>query len=258
VTFAVAAEAYDLHVGRYGARLGEELVRVAGIDAGQRALDVGAGAGALTRVLVDRLGAENVTALEPSETFVAALEARLPGVDVRRGAAEELPFADDEFDAAFAQLVVNFLADPERGVAEIRRVVRPGGVVAACVWDYPGEMTLLRAFWEAAASLDPEGAAAVDERVVMGFDESGELALLLRRAGLHEVSDGALVVSADYAGFDDLWAPFLRGVGPSGAYATALAAAEQEAFRDEYRRRLGDPEGPFRLSARAWYAVGTV
>lgn len=258
MTFAVAADAYDLFVGRYGARLGEELVRVAGVSPGQRALDVGAGAGALTRVLVDQLGAGNVAALEPSETFVAALEARVPGVDVRRGAAEELPFADGDFDAALAQLVVNFLADPERGLTEMRRVVRPGGVVAACVWDYPGEMTLLRVFWEAAASLDPERVAGVDERVVMDFDEEGELAVLFRRAGLEDVRDGSLVVAADYRSFDDLWAPFLLAVGPAGAYAASLGAAEQEALRDEYRRLLGSPEGPFRLGARAWYAVGTV
>jgi SAM-dependent methyltransferase len=258
VTFAVAAEAYDLHVGRYGARLGEALVRVSGVAPGQRVLDVGAGPGALTRVLVDRLGAGNVAALEPSETFVAALRGRMPGVDVRRGTAEELPFADDEFDAALAQLVVNFLADAKRGVAEMRRVVRPGGVVAACVWDYPGEMKLLREFWEAAASLDPERVASVDERVVMAFDEEGELAGLFRGSGLEDVRDGAIVASVDYEGFDDLWAPFLLGVAPSGAYAAVLGAAEQEALRAEYHQRLGSPQGPFRLSARAWYAVGTV
>jgi SAM-dependent methyltransferase len=240
VTFAVAAEAYDRHVGRYGVELGTALAGAAGVRGGQRALDVGGGPGPLTRVLVELLGAENVAAVEPSEPFVAALRERLPGVDVRLASAEGLPFADGEFDAALAQLVVNFMADPEAGVREMRRVVRPGGAVAACVWDYPGEMLLLRAFWDAATELAPELAGGRDERTNMRFDEDGELAELWRECGLEDVEAGELVVSADYESFADLWEPFTRGVGPAGAY----------------ERRLGSPRGPFRLDARAWYAVG--
>jgi SAM-dependent methyltransferase len=220
-------------------------------------LDVGAGTGTGTRRLVELVGPERVTAVEPSEPFVEALRARLPGIDVRLAAAEELPFEDGTFDAAFAQLVVIFMADPEAGVAEMRRVTRPGGVVAACVWDSRGEMTLLRTFWDAAAAVDAEGSEPADERTAMRFLAEGELAELWRQTGLGDVEEGQLVVSAEYESFDDLWEPYTKGVGPAGGYASSLDPERQEALKDEYRRRLGDPEGPFRLSARAWYAVGT-
>jgi SAM-dependent methyltransferase len=258
VTFAVAADAYDRHIGRYGAELAAALAGVAGVRAGHRVLDVGSGPGALTKVLVELVGGENVAAVDPSEPFVAALRTRLPSVDVRLASAERLPFADAEFDAALAQLVVNFMADPESGVREMRRVVRVGGAVGACVWDYPGEMLLLRAFWDAAAEVAPELVAERDERTTMRFDEEDELADLWRRCGLEDVEAGELVVSAAYESFDDLWEPYTRGVGPAGAYVVSLEEEDRETLRGEYERRLGSPRGPFRLSARAWYAVGRV
>jgi SAM-dependent methyltransferase len=258
LTFAVSADVYDRHVGRYGAELGAALARVANVRPGQRALDVGAGPGALTRVLVDLLGPEHVVAVDPSEPFLAALRERLPGVDARIALAEELPFSDGEFDVALAQLVLNFAPDPEAAVGEMRRVVRPGGVVAACVWDYPGEMTLLQTFWAAAAAHEPELAQASDERATMALDEEGELAESFRGAGLTDVEEGALIASADYASFEDLWDPFTAGVGPAGAYAASLDDGRRGALREEFWRRLGSPRGPFRLTARAWYAVGNV
>jgi SAM-dependent methyltransferase len=256
VTFAVAADAYDRHIGRYGPDLARGLVAAAGVRQGQRALDVGSGPGALTRVLAERLGPDNVSAVDPSEPFVEAVRERLPGVEIRLGSAEALPFADDEFDAALSQLVVNFMADPEAGVGEMRRVVRPGGAVAASVWDYPGEMTLLRAFWEAAAALEPERVEGRDERAVMPFDEEGELVDLWRRVGLSDVEGGEIVAYGEYESFEDLWAPLEAGVGPAGAYVTSLAPDGRAALADELRRRLGAPEGSFRLGGRAWYAVG--
>lgn len=256
MSFAVAAEAYDRHVGRYGPGLAAGLIEAAGLRSGQRALDVGSGPGALTRALTGVLGSDAVAAVEPSEPFVAALRERLPGVDVRLGTAEEIPFATEAFDAALAQLAVNFMSEPERGVAEMCRVVKPDGVIGACVWDYPGEMTLLRAFWDAAAALDPAAAAPYDERTNMPFARAGELADLWRAVGLRDVEDGALAVVADYASFDDLWAPFAAGVAPSGAYAASLDDGRRGELRDEYYRRLGSPRGSFRLTARAWYAIG--
>jgi SAM-dependent methyltransferase len=257
MTFEVAAEAYDGFVGRYGCALGAALVSAAGLKAGARALDVGAGTGKLTGALAELLGEENVVAVEPSVPFAATLRERFPRAEVVSAGAEDLPFPDHSFDAAFAQLVVNFLADPEQGVAEMRRVVRAGGVVAACVWDYRGEMTLLRTFWEAAAAVDERGVEARDERTRARFGELDELVELWRAGGLRDTKGGEFRVSADYESFDDLWAPFLQGVGPAGAYTAALDAEAQEALRDELRDRLGAPTGPFTLEARAWYAVGT-
>lgn len=256
MTFAVQAEIYDRFVGRYGEELGRALADRAGVEPGMRALDVGAGTGKLTGVLAERLGEENVAGVDPSEPFVAALRSRYPAADVREGSAEDLPFEDRSFDAVLAQLVMNFLADPEQGLGEMLRVARDGGVVAAAVWDYGQRMTLLTTFWEAAAALDERGATVLDERARMRFGEEGGLGELWADAGVRGTQGGEIVVSASYPSFDDLWEPFTRGVGPAGAYAVSLEPDVQAALREEYRRRLGSPEGPFELQARAWYAVG--
>ena len=256
MTFAVPAEAYDRFVGRYSYSLCEALAEVVGIRPSSSVLDVGAGTGTGTRRLVELVGPERVAAVEPMEGFVDGLRARCPGVDVRQAHAESLPFEDHAFDAALAQLVVNFMTDPEAGVAGMKRVTRPGGTLAASVWDYPGEMTLLRAFWDAAAELDPDGAQDVDERTRMPFAREGELGELWRQAGLAEVEEGEIVVSAGYEDFDDLWEPFTTGVGPAGRYAVSLDPERREALRSDLRRRLAVPDGAFRLSARAWFAVG--
>lgn len=254
MTFEASAEVYERHVGRYGRALARELVAVARVGSGDSCLDVGCGPGALTSALAEVSGADRVAAVDPSEAFVAACRGRVPDADVRRASAEELPFDDGVFDAVLSQLVVNFLADPERGVGEMRRVARPGGVVAACVWDYAGEMELLRAFWDAALEFDPE---APDEGRTMRFCRERELGELWRRCGLEGVEAGALVVSASYADFDDLWSPFPSGLAPSGAYCASLPADGREALRAACFRRLGSPAGPFTLRARAWYARGT-
>src|SRR5580692_8270026 len=147
-------------MGRYSEPLAARFADLAGVRRAQRVLDVGCGPGALTAELVNRVGAESVSAVEPSASFAAAVRERLPGVDVRQTAAEQLPFPDGGFDAALAQLVVHFMTDPVRGLREMSRVTRPGGVVAACVWDHAGERGPLTAFWSAVRALDPD---AVDE-----------------------------------------------------------------------------------------------
>jgi SAM-dependent methyltransferase len=258
MTFAVAAEMYDRFMGRYGDALGRALVERAGLRPGMSALDVGAGTGKLTGVLAELLGEESVAAVDPSEPFAASLAEAFPAADVRRGTAEDLPFEDNSFDTVFAQLVVNFMTDPEKGAVEMARVAREGGgAVAAAVWDYRGEMTMLRTFWEAAGAIDERGAAARDERTRMRFGEREEIVELWEGAGLRDVQGGEIVVSAPYGDFDDLWEPFLAGVGPAGDFVITLEPNAQAALREEYRKRLGSPEGRFELHARAWYAVGT-
>jgi SAM-dependent methyltransferase len=257
-TFRASADAYDRHVGRYGAELATALIAFAGVEPGMRALDVGCGPGALTAALAERLGPACVCGADPSQPFVEACRARLPGVEVIVAGAEELPFAGATFDATLSQLVVNFMSDAEAGVREMARVTRPGGVVASCVWDYAGEMTLLRAFWDAAREVEPERAAAADEGVVMRWCGEGELAALWRDAGLRELRFGPLVVSASYSDFEDLWAPLPTGIAPSGAFCKSLDEHRRAALHDAYRRRLGVGDGPFELSARAWAVAGTV
>jgi hypothetical protein len=155
-----------------------------------------------------------------------------------------------------SQLVVNFMRDPVQGVREMARVTRPSGIVGSCVWDYPGEMTLLRAFWDAAREIAPQGAATSDEGTVMRWCGEGELAELWQAAGLRDVRFRPLVVRASYTDFEDLWSPFPRGVAPSGAFCTALSEPDRARLHDAYRRRLGVGDHPFELAARAWSAAG--
>jgi SAM-dependent methyltransferase len=252
------AEAYDRLVGRYSPQLATGLLAFAGVRAPARALDVGCGPGALTSALAAALGAGAVAAIDPSEPFAAACAARNPGVDVRVASAGALPFADGAFDAVASQLVVNFLPDAPAAVREMARVTRPGGVIAACVWDYAEGMTLLRAFWDAAAEVAPARARDGDEGAVMAWCGRGELGGLWRDAGLREVRETALTAEGAYAGFDDLWVPLTAGVGPSGAFCASLDTAGRAALREALRRRLGAGDGPFTLSARAWAVAGVV
>jgi SAM-dependent methyltransferase len=252
--FQIGDEAYDRFMGRYSARLAGALADAAHIESGQHALDVGCGPGALTAELVRRLGAASVSAVDPSESFVEACRRRNPGVDVSLGRAEELPFPDSRFDAALAQLVLHFVSDPSATASELRRVVRPGGLVGACVWDVDG-MRMLRLFREAVRATDPAAREGTDPRA---FGREGEITELFTSVGFGEIVSGALDVEVVYEDFDDFWTPFLSGAGPAGAYTAALDAAGQARLREELRTRLDSPEGPFALPARAWYATGRV
>jgi SAM-dependent methyltransferase len=255
--FASAADAYDHHVGRYGAQLAGGLIDVAAIPPGQRVLDVGCGPGPLTRALADRAGAGNVAAVDPSPEFVEACRARVPGADVRVGVAEALPFSSATFEATLAQLVVQLMDDRDAGVAEMIRVTQPRGVVAACVWD-SSTMPVLRAFWDAALAVAPERAAAIDDGRRVGYERPDDLGELWQARGLVDVSTGELRVSADYESFEDLFRPFPAGTGHSGACYASLDRAGQRRLRDETYHRLGKPDGPFTLTARAWWVRGGV
>lgn len=249
MSFSVSADAYDLYMGRYSRHLAPLFADFAGVHPGQRVLDIGCGPGALTGELASRVGAERTAAADPSPAFVEACAERFEGVDVRAAPAERLPWPDGSFDAALAQLVVSFLQDAEAGVREMRRVVRAGGTVAACTWDYGGGMEMLRAFWDAALELDAE---AADEARVLRYTDPESLRELWQRAGLEQVTTGPLVVEARYSDFDDLWRGLLTGTGPAGQYCVSLDGERQEALRSACFTRLGSPRGAFTLSARAW------
>jgi SAM-dependent methyltransferase len=245
-------------MGRYSSQLSALLCDRARISAGMRVLDVGCGPGALTAELVWRVGVEHVSAVDPSAPYVEACRARVAGVDARVAPAEALPFDADTFDVALAQLVVNFMSDPVRGVGEMCRVTRPGGTVAACVWDYAGKMQMLRSFWDAAVAVDPAGAGPLDEARRSAVSDRTGLRMLWAEVGLADIEVGELAVGSDYTDFDELWEPYLAGVGPAGGFVAGLDAPTRQALKDELFRRVGAPTAAFRLTAVAWCAVGTV
>ncbi len=251
MSFEVAADAYDRFMGRHSRQLAPGMADLAGVRRGMRVLDVGSGPGALTAQLVARLGAAGVVAVDPSESFVAAVAARHPGVEVHRASAESLPFPDATFDAAIAQLVVHFMQDPVAGLAEMRRVTRPGGTIVACVWDHAGDRAPVGPFWAAARSVDPE---AHDEGNLPG-GRPGHLAGLFAEAGLRDIAETTLAARSEYATFDDWWSPFGGGVGSSGAYVRRLEPQLRAAIREACRERLGD--GPIVVESVAWACRGT-
>src|SRR5580765_6862342 len=195
-------------MGRYSEPLAAQFADLAGARSGQRLLDVGCGPGALTAELVKRVGPDAVSAVEPSGSFAAAARERLPGVDIRQATAEQLPFGDAAFDAALAQLVVHFMADPVAGLREMGRVTRPGGIVAACVWDHGGGRGPLSPFWEAAHETDPE---VSDEGLLAGA-RAGHLEALFAEAGFGAIEAGELAVTVAHPTFDEWWEPFTFGV----------------------------------------------
>ena len=248
--FEVSDTAYDNFMGRYSVRLAPAFADFAGVQAGQSVLDVGAGTGALTAEL-GRRGAK-AAAADPSPPFVAALERRLPDVDVRAAAAEELPWPDESFDAALAQLVLTFMNDAPGGVAEMRRVVRPGGVVAACMWDRHG-MDMLAAVHRTQLAVVENG--PTEARTLYRSRE--EIESLFAGAGFADVETELLEVECEYTGFDELWATMANGVGPAGAWVKALDAQKLAAAREELHRQVGEPSGGFTLHGRAWATRAT-
>jgi SAM-dependent methyltransferase len=247
--FDVAADRYDRFMGTYARPLAPRFADFAGVSAGQRVLDVGCGPGALTAELLRKLDTDAVAAIEPSEPFVEAARQRNPGVDIRQAAAEDIPFGDDEFDAALAQLVVHFMADPVKGISEMARVTRPGGTVAACVWDHAGGIGPLSPFWNAVHRVDPD---APDESGMAGARE-GHLAELFHQAGIGDVEDTALVVRVEHASFESWWEPFTFGVGPAGGY---LARLDGERLAQVREAALDEFPADRVVTASAWAARG--
>ena len=250
MSFDVAAQAYDRFMGRYSIQLAPQMAELAGVRGGQRVLDVGCGPGSLTTELAARVGPAGVSAVDPSEPFVAAARARNPGAEVLQASAERLPFPDGAFDAALAQLVVHFMADPVAGLREMARVTRPDGVVAACVWDHAGGQGPLGLFWQAARELDPE---VHDESRLAGARD-GHLAELFESAGLREVESTTVSATLEHPSFEEWWEPYTGGVGPAGAYVASLDPERQAELREKCRGLL--PTAPFVLTAQAWAARG--
>ena len=246
MSFEVSADSYARFIGRFSEPLAEQFAAGARLTRGERVLDVGCGPGALTAQLVERLGAAAVSAVDPSPPFVDAVRARLAGVDVRLATAEDLPFADDGFDAALAQLVVHFMTDPVAGLAEMRRVTRPGGLVGACVWDHGGGGSPLDVFWQAVRDTDP----SVDDESGLAGAREGHLAELCQAAGLASVESTSLSVTVPFATLEEWWGMFTLGVGPAGAYVAGLDESRRELLRGRCAQLL--PHPPFRVEGSAW------
>jgi SAM-dependent methyltransferase len=254
MVFNASDDVYDRFMGRYSTRLAPLFADFAGIHAGQRALDCGAGTGALTTELVRRLGADAVAVAEPSARFVDALRRRFPELDVQLAPAEELPWPDGELDAALAQLVISFVTDAPKAVRELRRVVRENGVVAICMWDLAGGMEMLAAISRARRIVDPDPAG--NEPLTNWKPD--QLTALLEGAGLRDVAVATLEVESEYTGYDEFWSALLGGAGPGGVWVQSLDDAGREAMRAETHRELGSPDGPFTLHARCNAARGLV
>jgi SAM-dependent methyltransferase len=250
MSFDVAAESYDRFMGGWSRQLSPLLADLAEVAAGQRVLDVGCGPGSLIGELVARVGAENLAAIDPSPPFVEAARARYPGVDVRLGSAELLPFHARTFDAALAQLVVHFMRDPVAGIREMARVAKHGGVVAACVWDFGGDRGPLGPFWPAAREIRPD----VDDESHRAGARQGHLVQLFTDAGLEDVGEVELAVTRTYPSFEEWWTTFTRGVGPAGTFSASLHPGEKSTLEARCRELL--PVGSFTLTAHAWAARG--
>jgi SAM-dependent methyltransferase len=251
VGFFSSADAYDRFMGRYSAILSPRFADLAGVTAGMEVLDVGCGPGVLTGELVERVGAGNVAAIDPSPEFVDAVRERHPDVEARIGVAEELPYPDDVFDAALSQLVVHFMSDPVAGLRNMARVTRPGGVVAACVWDLAGGRAPISPFWRAVREVSPGVEGESDRR---GGSEA-DLAALFEEAGLANAVTTELVSHAEHTSFDEWWRPFMLGVGPASVYLAKQDHATQEAIHDRCRALLGDAPT---VDWRAWAARAVV
>ena len=239
-------------MGRYSRQLAVPFTDLAGVAAGMRVLDIGAGTGALTDELVSRVGEPLVAAAEPSPDYSSSLRARYPGLEVQRAPAEELPWPNDSFDAALAQLVVTFMTDAPRAMREAARVLRPGGTVAVCMWLLDG-MDMMNALREVRRQVQP----GEEDVIAVDFRSEQSLRALLEGAGLVGVETTTIEVSVTYSSVDDLWEPATRVGGPGGPVAERFSAEQLEQGRAVFERALGSPTGTFTLGGRAAAARGT-
>ena len=256
----VGADAYEAYVGRWSRSVAPRFLEWLGVPAEKRWLDVGCGTGALSQAILAACAPVEVCGVDPSLPFVTHAATRVadPRAAFRKGEAERLPVDHDSFDAVVSGLVLNFVPDPIAALREMRRAARPGGVVAAYVWDYAEGMQLMRYFWDAAVEVAPDaGGLREDLRFPMCRPEP--LRELFRDAGLVDVAVEEIVVPTSFADFDDYWSPFLGGQGPAPAYAVSLPEEDREALRERLRMQLPvEDDGSIRLTARAWAVRGSL
>jgi SAM-dependent methyltransferase len=255
-----ASAGYERFMGRWSQLLAPAYIAFAGVGNGERVLDVGTGTGSLGSALEASFPASQIVGIDPSEDFIAYAQksARSRRAQYEVGDAQSLRFDDGTFDHTMALLVMNFIPDRDKAIAEMRRVTRPHGVVSACVLDYNEGKQMLRFFWDEAVALDP-AIEPKDERH-MKLSRQGQLAELWRKAGLINVREEPLVIDQEYSSFDDYWSPFTKGAGPGGAFVVSLSEARRQQLEARmHKRLLGDrQDGPFTLKAMAWCVRGEV
>ncbi len=253
-----SGELYEPYVGRWSRAVARGFLGWLGRPSGGDWLDVGCGTGALTETILGLCEPRAVTGVDPSEGFIDFAKAHIRDMRVqfKVADAQTMPFDASSFDAVVSGLVVNFIPDPMEAAAEMRRVARPGGKVAAYVWDYAGKMELIRYFWDAAVELNPK-AAGLDEGRRFQICKPGGLETVFSAAGLKEIETSAIEVPTVFRDFDDYWSPFLGGQGPAPGYNMSLNEDERAALRELLRRRLPiRPDGSIQLVARAWAVKG--
>ena len=253
-----AGNLYEPYVGRWSRLVARELLAWLRVDAGKDWLDVGCGTGALTQTILQHGRPRSVRGIDPSAGFVeyAKAHVRNPAASFEVGDAQSLSGGEKSFDVAVAALVLNFVPQPARAVAEMARVVRPGGTVAAYVWDYAGKMELMRYFWDAAVALD-RAALDLDEGRRFPICQPAPLAELFSRAGLRDVEVRPIDVPTRFRDFDDYWSPILGGQGPAPGHAMALSEERRGVLRDRIRANLPTAQdGTISLIARAWAVRG--
>jgi SAM-dependent methyltransferase len=258
--FFADSDPYERFMGRWSHVLGARFAEFVSIGQHDSVLDVGCGIGSLSFAIADAFSAARVIGVDPSVAFVSRAQTRMGNERARFmvGDAQALPFPDSMFDKVVSQLVLNFVPAREQALREMIRVSRPGGVVAAAVWDYADGMRMLRLFWDEAVALDPPVAARDEGR--MPLCTRGELGALWRACGLERIEEQPIVIDLAFASFADYWQPFLGGQGPAGAYVVSLAASRRATLQRRLRDRLlsSRQDGPFVLQARAWAVKGSV
>lgn len=257
--FATSA-GYERFMGRWSRLLAPAFIAFAGVKNGDRVLDVGTGTGSVASTVEASMPASQIVGIDPSPAFIAYAQkaAKSNRVQYDVGDAQALKFKEGAFDHTLALLVMNFIPDENKAIADMRRVTRPQGFVSACVWDYDAGMQMLRFFWDEAIALDP-AIEPKDERH-MKLSRQGQLGDLWKKAGLINIKEDSLVIDQAYASFNDYWESFTRGAGPGGAYVVSLSDDRRQQLEARMRKRLlGDrQDGPFTLKAKAWCVRGEV
>jgi SAM-dependent methyltransferase len=253
-----SGDAYEPYIGRWSRLVARRFLDWLDVPSAARWLDVGCGTGALTETILASAAPAHVDAADASDDYVAYARDRVrdPRASFVVADAQSLPQASRSVDVAVSGLALNFIPQPHKAVAEMTRVVRADGSVAAYVWDYAGDMQLIRYFWDAAIALDPQ-AAPLDEAHRFPICHPEPLEALFRDAGLHAVESRAIDVPTRFESFDDYWRPFLGGQGPAPGYAMRLGEDRRTVLRESIRARLPvERDESINLIARAWAVRG--